>query len=202
MRGITKSFPGVKALDNVEMRVEKGTVHALMGENGAGKSTLMKILFGQQPGEALRSFSAQQKRLPDEGGLAFAVRLMHTLYGCMRYTPGVTTVQTTAEQAFAAGAGVCQDYAHILLSLCRIEHIPCRYVVGLLLGEGASHAWTEIWDSGRWYALDPTNDLIVDDQHIKISSGRDYQNCIINQGLFIGQARQEQQVCASVLEQQ
>ena len=47
MRGITKSFPGVKALDNVEMRVEKGTVHALMGENGAGKSTLMKILFGQ-----------------------------------------------------------------------------------------------------------------------------------------------------------
>ena len=155
-----------------------------------------------RPGEALRSFSAQQKRLPDEGGLAFAVRLMHTLYGCMRYTPDVTTVQTTAEQAFAAGAGVCQDYAHILLSLCRIEHIPCRFGVGLLLGEGASHAWTEIWDSGRWYALDPTNDLIVDDQHIKISSGRDYQDCIINQGLFIGQARQEQQVCASVLEQQ
>lgn len=52
MRGITKSFPGVKALDNVEMRVEKGTVHALMGENGAGKSTLMKILFGQQPADS------------------------------------------------------------------------------------------------------------------------------------------------------
>lgn len=114
----------------------------------------------------------------------------------------MTTVQTTAEQAFAADAGVCQDYAHILLSLCRIQHIPCRYVVSLLLCEGASHAWTKIWDSGRWYALAPTNDLIVDDQHIEISSGRDYQDCIINQGLFIGQARQEQQVCASVLEQQ
>lgn len=114
----------------------------------------------------------------------------------------MTTVQTTAEQAFAADAGVCQDYAHILLSLCRIQHIPCRYVVSLLLGEGASHAWTKIWDSGRWYALAPTNDLIVDDQHIEIFSGRDYQDCIINQGLFIGQARQEQQVCASVLEQQ
>ena len=49
MRDITKSFPGVKALDGVNLKVEKGTVHALMGENGAGKSTLMKILFGQQP---------------------------------------------------------------------------------------------------------------------------------------------------------
>lgn len=49
MRNITKSFPGVKALDGVNLQVEKGTVHALMGENGAGKSTLMKILFGQQP---------------------------------------------------------------------------------------------------------------------------------------------------------
>lgn len=47
MRDITKSFPGVKALDGVNLKVEKGTVHALMGENGAGKSTLMKILFGQ-----------------------------------------------------------------------------------------------------------------------------------------------------------
>ena len=46
MEGISKSFPGVKALDNVQLTVRAGTVHALMGENGAGKSTLMKCLFG------------------------------------------------------------------------------------------------------------------------------------------------------------
>lgn len=155
-----------------------------------------------QPGEALRAFSAQTAHTPQETNLAYATRLMHTLYAHMCYKPGATSVQTTAEQALEIGAGVCQDYAHILLSLCRMQHIPCRYIVGLLIGEGATHAWTEIWDNGRWYALDPTNDLIVEDQHIKISSGRDYQDCIINQGLFTGQARQEQQVSVSVLEQQ
>lgn len=46
LRGVSKSFPGVKALDNVSLALRPGTVHALMGENGAGKSTLMKCLFG------------------------------------------------------------------------------------------------------------------------------------------------------------
>lgn len=46
MKKITKTFPGVKALDNVEFKVEKGEIHGLIGENGAGKSTLMNVLFG------------------------------------------------------------------------------------------------------------------------------------------------------------
>lgn len=111
-----------------------------------------------------------------------------------------TAIQTTAEEAMALGMGVCQDYSHILLSLCRMEHIPSRYVVGMLIGEGLSHAWVEICDNGHWIALDPTNNLIVDDQHIKISSGRDYQDCIINQGLFVGQTTQVQTIHVSVTE--
>lgn len=111
------------------------------------------------------------------------------------------TALTTAEQAMALGQGVCQDYAHILLSLCRMEQIPCRYAVGMLLGEGLSHAWVEIADGERWYALDPTNRLLVDDQHIKISAGRDYTDCTINQGLFVGRTRQTQQAVVSVQEE-
>ena len=100
----------------------------------------------------------------------------------------------------ALGMGVCQDYSHILLSLCRMERIPARYVVGLLMGEGLSHAWVEVCSGGRWIALDPTNNLVVDDQHIKISSGRDYKDCMINQGLFVGRTTQRQDVHVSVTE--
>ncbi|MBO6804287.1 MAG: ATP-binding cassette domain-containing protein, partial [Thalassospira sp.] len=49
MKNITKTFPGVKALDDVSLKVERGEIHALCGENGAGKSTLMKVLSGVYP---------------------------------------------------------------------------------------------------------------------------------------------------------
>ena len=78
--------------------------------------------------------------------------------------------------------------------------IPAKYVTGMLLGEGASHAWTEIYDKERWLALDPTNLLIVDDKHIKISSGRDYNDCVMNQGLFYGKTFQKQEVQVIVKE--
>ncbi|MCD8348531.1 MAG: transglutaminase family protein [Lachnospiraceae bacterium] len=130
----------------------------------------------------------------------FAITLMHGLYENFSYVQGVTDVRTTAEEAMALGRGVCQDYSHILLSLCRIWRIPCRYVVGMLIGEGLSHAWVEVYSGGRWYALDPTNNLIVDDQHIKISAGRDYHDCIVSQGVFVGRTTQTQTVAVRVKE--
>ena len=151
--------------------------------------------------EALTAFAAQFSFPADMGALDRACTFMDGLHDRFVYTPGVTDIHTTAEQAMALGQGVCQDYAHILLSLCRMEQIPCRYVVGMLLGEGLSHAWVEIADGERWYALDPTNRLLVDDQHIKISAGRDYTDCTINQGLFVGRTRQTQQAVVSVQEE-
>lgn len=134
----------------------------------------------------------------DAGNLEKASCYMDVLYKYFQYVPGVTTIQTTAEEAFSLGKGVCQDYAHILLSLCRLDHIPSRYVVGLLLGEGASHAWVEVYDNGFWIGLDPTNHCMVEENHIKMSNGRDFKDCTINQGMFLGTAVQCQKVRVKV----
>lgn len=150
------------------------------------------------PGPAIRAFAKTVPLLPGQPPLARGTALMTALHGNFVYAKGVTDIQTTAEQAMALGQGVCQDYAHILLSLCRMAAIPARYVVGMLIGEGLSHAWVEVCDGGHWYALDPTNNLVVDDQHIKISSGRDYKDCVINQGVFTGLARQNQEIKVTV----
>ena len=123
-----------------------------------------------------------------------ALFLMDQVAGVLKYEKGVTDISTTAEQAAEKGAGVCQDFAHIFIALLRMRGIPARYVVGMLMGEGESHAWVEVLDENRWYGLDPTNRLMVKEDHIKISCGRDYKDCILNQGVFLGGGKQIQTV--------
>lgn len=126
--------------------------------------------------------------------------IMENLSESFQYVQGITDMETTAEQAITGGMGVCQDYAHIMLSLCRMEKIPCRYVAGMLLGEGLSHAWVEIWDSQRWLGFDPTNHKKVGDEYIKISNGRDSTDCLVNQGIFTGNVNQIQDISVIVEE--
>ena len=152
------------------------------------------------PGPCILSFARQFSFSDDATALDKASAFMTKLYSSYQYVQGVTDIHTTAEQAMALGQGVCQDYSHILLSLCRLEKIPSRYVVGMLMGEGLSHAWVEICSDGHWIALDPTNNLIVDDQDIRISVGRDYRDCIVNQGVFTGQTTQTQEASVLVTE--
>ena len=123
-----------------------------------------------------------------------ALRWMEAVHSCLKYVQGITQVTTTAEEAAVFGMGVCQDYAHILLALLRKEHIPSRYVVGMMTGEGASHAWVEVCDGKKWVGFDPTNNCMVDDQYICISHGRDARDCTINQGYFYGSPRQIQEI--------
>lgn len=116
------------------------------------------------------------------------------VYGHIRYTPGSTSVSTTAHEAWAAGHGVCQDFSHASLSLLRALGIPARYVSGYLHTEeeavgktvvGESHAWIETWNGG-WEAFDPTNDRRVASAHVKIASGRDYADVPPLKGLYAG----------------
>ncbi len=131
-----------------------------------------------------------------------AILMMNKLHGDFAYQKGATGVETTAEVAASGMCGVCQDYSHILISLCQLAKIPARYVVGLLVGEGYSHAWVEIFeaegDVGYWVAIDPTNNTVVAKDHIKISHGRDYNDCMINHGMFTGGGSQQQNISAIV----
>jgi transglutaminase-like putative cysteine protease len=107
----------------------------------------------------------------------------------MRYGWGVTSVETTASQALALGRGLCQDYAHIMLALCRAAKLPARYVSGHLLGEGGSHAWVEVLvpDGDAFVALplDPTNHRRANLSYITIAVGRDYRDVAPTSGSFI-----------------
>lgn len=156
------------------------------------------------PGNSLRAFyKAMREAMPPELKKPEAVYerahyWMKVLGERMSYQPGVTHVHTTAEEAFALGQGVCQDYAHIYLALLRLDDVPARYVVGMMAGEGESHAWAEVSCKGYWYGFDPTNQLLVNDQYIKISHGRDYEDCIVTRGIFRGMAEQAQRITVTV----
>lgn len=136
-----------------------------------------------KPGPALRTLY-EESAVPDTLPLARAQFWMDILQTHFRYESGVTNVATTAEQALAGGAGVCQDYAHVLLSLCRLDGIPARYTVGYLIGEGETHAWVEIFDGTCWYGMDPTHNRMINSDYIKVTSGRDYCDCILDKGYF------------------
>ena len=127
--------------------------------------------------------------------------VMDEVYRAFVYTPASTTIRTTAEEAFAQRKGVCQDYAHVMLAVCRHVGLAARYIAGLLCGEGATHAWVEVYYDGRWIGLDPTHNRMVDDNYITIAHGRDYRDCMLDIGIFSGcDVRQSQWVNASVHE--
>ena len=126
--------------------------------------------------------------------LSQAVELSELVYSGMTYSPNTTGNGTTAAQAFAQRQGVCQDYAHILLALCRKRGIACRYVNGFIPGEGETHAWVEVWCNGAWYGIDPTHNRLIDWGYIKVAHGRDAADCPVNRGIFRGFALQQSTV--------
>ena len=124
--------------------------------------------------------------------------VMGVVHDRLEYRPGATSVSTVAEDALAGGAGVCQDYAQVAISVCRGLGLMAKYVAGVYDAEGATHAWFEVYQGGCWHPLDPTNNKVVDDSYIKISHGRDYGDARLAIGVFMGAARQSQTVHAKV----
>jgi len=144
------------------------------------------------PGAALTAFS---ETLP---ACDIPEAVMGLLAERFTYQPGSTHSATTAEEAAAMMRGVCQDEAHVMLALLRMKEIPCRYVMGYMLGEGSTHAWVEVLHGEKWIGMDPTNRRMVNDEYITISAGRDANDCPVNRGIFSGTAKQQSQSALSV----
>lgn len=163
---------------------------------GMNKSGKKIKAYHQRIVDELQSVVSFDKK--NLSSVLLAQSIMHCLYRDFSYCQNATTVNTTAEEAFALGHGVCQDYAHIYIALLHLSGIPARYVTGLIVGEGASHAWVEIFQDGKWYGLDPTNDKVVSDEHIKIGVGRDAHDCMINRGIMHGGGLHTQSIKVNV----
>ena len=108
--------------------------------------------------------------------------------GSIAYQVGVTGTQTPASMALHLGRGVCQDYAHIMLSLLRTLGIPGRYVSGHLLGEGPPHAWVEVFTDSTSVAYDPTHHRRAGLNYITVATGRDFADVTSTSGVFSGSA--------------
>ena len=126
-----------------------------------------------------------------EWGLPLADRINDWVYQSMTYRHGVTGVRTTAAEALALGAGVCQDYAHVMLAVCRACGLPSRYVSGHLLGQGGTHAWVEVVLPTRdgtgdavAHAFDPTHASRGGLGYVTVAVGADYWDVAPTSGTY------------------
>ncbi len=151
------------------------------------------------PDDALRSLAASLTAEIDarDRPRELARCINETVYETLKYAHDVTSIHTTASEALALGQGVCQDYAHIMLTLCRLCGLPARYVSGHLLGEGSTHAWVEVLLPAREQevqmgqageavalALDPTHGCETNLHYLTIAVGRDYYDVAPTSGTY------------------
>jgi transglutaminase-like putative cysteine protease len=119
-----------------------------------------------------------------------AERIASFAHERIRYEKGATNVRTTASEALALGAGVCQDHAHLMISLCRCVGIPARYVSGHLQGEGSSHAWAQVLcatdGATDVVEFDPCNNRRPHAGYVTVAIGRDYGDVAPTSGSYVG----------------
>ncbi len=156
--------------------------------------------------------------------------VMNAIHADFEYLPGSTTVDTPLPEMLLARAGVCQDFTHLMLSVCRRMGIPARYVSGYLFtgeqaapegvtqrlsqeitptressglsGGDATHAWVEcLLPNGHWYGFDPTNNLLANDSYIKVHHGRDYDDVTPLRGVYKGSSETALEVSVRVVEE-
>lgn len=158
-------------------------------------------------GDGVAALAGSQAGLAGPEVVGTVLALHRAVGTSLRYQRGVTDVGVPVEEVLRTGRGVCQDFAHLAVALCRCRGIPARYVSGYLftrdetqlepveeLGDDEpvrvqTHAWFEAAIPGwGWLGLDPTNQQAVGPRHVKIGHGRDYDDVQPLRGVFWGSA--------------
>jgi transglutaminase-like putative cysteine protease len=137
-------------------------------------------------------------------------RMTELIHRDFEYRSGVTGVTTSIDQIVAGRQGVCQDFTHLLLRMCRSIDIPARYASGYIAersqsdahapsrGVGASHAWVEAYTPTHgWRGFDPTNNLVANEYYVKIGIGRDYSDVPPTRGTYHGGATESLSVAVN-----
>jgi transglutaminase-like putative cysteine protease len=187
------------SVDTVERDVEF-TTWVVVEREGPGESEAPDVLppdarFGEpsrltQPDDSLRAV-AEDLQASGARSLDLADQISGRVHQHLTYGSGATTVSTTAAEAWAGAVGVCQDYAHCMLALCRLCGLPARYVSGHLLGDGGTHAWVEVLvphpqeqEAFRAVPFDPTHERRPGLRYVTVAVGRDYGDVPPTSGTF------------------
>ena len=149
---------------------------------------------------------------PGSGILAAAVDLMHRIRTDFKYDRKATVISTPLKEVFEKRHGVCQDFAHVMIAGLRGLGLPAAYVSGYLRtipppgkprlqGADATHAWVSLWcgEGIGWVGLDPTNDVLVENDHIVLAVGRDFSDVSPVDGIIVGSRKQKLGVAVDVL---
>jgi transglutaminase-like putative cysteine protease len=161
-----------------------------------------------QPSDLLGKLAQELRVERRDRPYELLVELNAALYEEFDYVPESTDVDSPIDHSLETRQGVCQDFAHIMITLVRQLRIPCRYVSGYLFHRdvntdrspaGASHAWIEAYlGEAGWTAFDPTNNLLGGERHIRVALGRDYADVPPTRGVFKGKPESELTVLVTV----
>jgi len=166
-----------------------------------------------ETGRELADFAAKSLAA-GRGALEAALDLARQIHRDFEFDRTATSVSTPLREVLKRRRGVCQDFAHLMIGALRARGLPARYVSGYLLtdpppgrarlvGADASHAWVSVWcgEAAGWIDLDPTNDCLVDDEHVTLGWGRDFGDVTPMRGVILGGGEQELKVRVTVLPQ-
>ena len=160
------------------------------------KDFTLKDFLEVEEFKAKEEISNVVKSLIDKEKSVFenAFNVSEFIFENFTYKQGVTTIESDIDEVWSLKAGVCQDFAHLLLEMLQIAELPSRYVSGYicpknhdLRGEGATHAWVEVFlPTYGWIGIDPTNNCLVSDRHVRLAVGKDFHDCTPVKGIYKG----------------